>query len=82
MNSIGDAGGKGPLRSPGWNLAVSTVAFTLCFAAWSLISPFAKTFKHDLHLSYTEALLLTAVPVVLGSLLRIPVGTDPPSPLS
>jgi NNP family nitrate/nitrite transporter-like MFS transporter len=46
----------------------------LCFAAWSLIAPFAKTFKHDLHLSYTQALLLTAVPVVLGSLLRIPMG--------
>ncbi len=75
MSSIADAGGKGPFRSPGWNLAVSTFAFTLCFAAWSLISPFAKTFKHDLHLSYTEALFLTAVPVVLGSLLRIPVGT-------
>jgi NNP family nitrate/nitrite transporter-like MFS transporter len=58
----------------GWNLALATLAFTLCFAAWSLISPFAKTFKHDLGLNYTEALLLTAVPVVLGSLLRIPVG--------
>jgi NNP family nitrate/nitrite transporter-like MFS transporter len=57
------------------NLALATVAFTLCFAAWSLISPFAKTFKADLGLSYTEALLLTAVPVVLGSLLRIPMGT-------
>lgn len=58
-----------------WNLGLATLAFTLCFAAWSLISPFAKTFKQDLDLSYTEALLLTAVPVVLGSLLRIPVGT-------
>jgi NNP family nitrate/nitrite transporter-like MFS transporter len=57
------------------NLGLATLAFTLCFAAWSLISPFAKSFKHDLGLSYTEALLLTAVPVVLGSLLRIPVGT-------
>ena len=62
------------VRRPDWNLALATLAFTLCFAAWSLISPFAKTFKHDLGLSYTEALLLTAVPVVLGSLLRIPVG--------
>ncbi len=56
------------------NLGLATLAFTLCFTAWSLISPFAKSFKHDLGLSYTEALLLTAVPVVLGSLLRIPVG--------
>lgn len=57
------------------NLGLATLAFTLCFAAWSLISPFAKSFKQELGLSYTEALLLTAVPVVLGSLLRIPVGT-------
>jgi NNP family nitrate/nitrite transporter-like MFS transporter len=56
------------------NLGLATLAFTLCFAAWSLISPFAKSFKHELGLSYTEALLLTAVPVVLGSLLRVPVG--------
>jgi MFS transporter, NNP family, nitrate/nitrite transporter len=60
--------------SPGWNLTLATVAFALCFTSWSLIAPFAKTFKHDLGLSYTEALLLTAVPVVLGSLLRIPMG--------
>jgi NNP family nitrate/nitrite transporter-like MFS transporter len=56
------------------NLVLATVAFALCFTSWSLIAPFAKTFKSDLDLSYTEALLLTAVPVVLGSLLRIPLG--------
>jgi NNP family nitrate/nitrite transporter-like MFS transporter len=56
------------------NLILATVAFALCFTAWSLIAPFAKTFKKDLGLSYTEALFLTAVPVVLGSLLRIPLG--------
>jgi NNP family nitrate/nitrite transporter-like MFS transporter len=57
-----------------WNLALGTVAFALCFTAWSLIAPFAKTFKADLGLNYTQALLLTAVPVLLGSLLRIPMG--------
>jgi NNP family nitrate/nitrite transporter-like MFS transporter len=56
------------------NLALATLAFALCFTAWSLIAPFAKTFKKELGLSYTTALLLTAVPVVLGSLLRIPLG--------
>lgn len=56
------------------NLLLATVAFACCFTAWSLIAPFAKTFKHDLGLNYTEALLLTAVPVVLGSLLRVPLG--------
>ena len=64
----------GLFRRPGWNLTVATLAFTVCFASWSLISPFAKTFKADLGLNYTSALLLTAVPVVLGSLLRLPMG--------
>ncbi len=56
------------------NLLLATLAFACCFTAWSLIAPFAKTFKHDLGLNYTQALLLTAVPVVLGSLLRVPLG--------
>ena len=61
-------------RRPTANLVLATLAFALCFTAWSLIAPFAKTFKYDLGLNYTEALLLTAVPVVLGSLLRVPLG--------
>src|SRR5262245_28837234 len=72
---MGDSRGDGGrLHRPGWNLALATIAFALCFTAWSLIAPFAKSFKHDLGLNYTEALFLTAVPVVLGSLMRIPMG--------
>jgi NNP family nitrate/nitrite transporter-like MFS transporter len=56
------------------NLILATAAFALCFTAWSLIAPFAKTFKHNLGLDYTEALFLTAIPVVLGSLARVPLG--------
>jgi NNP family nitrate/nitrite transporter-like MFS transporter len=74
MNSTADTGGKVRFRTSEWNLGLATVAFMLCFAAWSLISPFAKEFKKNLHLNYTQALLLSAVPVVLGSLMRIPVG--------
>ncbi len=33
------------LATPTWNLALATLAFALCFTAWSLIAPFAKTFK-------------------------------------
>ncbi|HSC49007.1 MAG TPA: MFS transporter, partial [Gaiellaceae bacterium] len=68
----GSDGGR--FHRPGWNLALATIAFALCFTAWSLIAPFAKSFKHDLGLNYTGALFLTAVPVVLGSLLRVPMG--------
>jgi NNP family nitrate/nitrite transporter-like MFS transporter len=74
MNDTSTAAGRGLLRTSGWNLALGTLAFALCFATWSLIAPFAKTFKADFDLNYTEALLLTAVPVILGSLLRIPMG--------
>jgi NNP family nitrate/nitrite transporter-like MFS transporter len=56
------------------NLVLATVAFAVAFVGWSLISPLAKTFQDDLDLSNTRTLLLTAVPVVLGSLLRIPAG--------
>ena len=62
MNEQSAEARSGFLRTPGWNLALATVAFALCFTAWSLIAPFAKTFKEDLGLSYTEALFLTATP--------------------
>lgn len=55
-------------------LLLATVAFAVSFSAWSLIAPLARKFQDTLDLSNTRTLLLTAVPVVLGSLLRIPVG--------
>jgi hypothetical protein len=67
-------GMAGPRRAAA-NLVPATCAVALCFTAWSLIAPFAKTFKHDLGLNYTQVLLLTAIPVVLGSLLRCRSGS-------
>ncbi len=59
---------------PGWNLALGTLAFALCFSAWGLIAPLAKKFQDNLDLSSTRTAVLIAIPVVLGSLLRIPLG--------
>src|SRR5690348_15115541 len=56
------------------NLALATLAFAVAFACWSLISPLASQIKADLHLDDTSKSLLIAVPVILGSLLRIPLG--------
>ena len=56
------------------NLGLSTFAFALCFSAWGLMAPLARRFEDDLDLSSTETAVLIAIPVVLGSLLRIPVG--------
>ena len=56
------------------NLVLATLAFAVAFVGWSLIAPLGKRFQDDLDLTNTRTLMLTAVPVVLGSLLRIPVG--------
>ena len=56
------------------HLLLGTVSFTVCFAAWGLISAFAPHFRELLHLSATQTAFLVAVPVLLGALARIPMG--------
>ena len=56
------------------NLVLATAAFAVSFSAWGLIAPLAKKFQDELGLSNTYTLFLTATPVILGSLLRIPLG--------
>src|SRR5512144_879455 len=56
------------------HVALGTISFTVCFAAWGLISAFAPRFREHFHLSAFEAAALVAVPVLLGSLARIPIG--------
>src|ERR1051325_8760531 len=56
------------------HVALGTISFTVCFAAWGLIGAFAPRFRELFHLSESETALLVAVPVVLGALARIPMG--------
>jgi NNP family nitrate/nitrite transporter-like MFS transporter len=56
------------------NLILATLAFAVAFSAWGLISPLAKQLKDFLALSEFEKSVLIATPVLLGSLLRIPLG--------
>ena len=56
------------------HLALGTISFTICFAAWGLISAFAPRFRDRFHLTASEAAFLVAVPVILGALARIPMG--------
>jgi NNP family nitrate/nitrite transporter-like MFS transporter len=56
------------------NLILATLAFAVSFTAWSLISPVARQIQSDLGLNDFERSVLIAVPVLLGSLLRIPLG--------
>src|SRR5262245_36348702 len=55
-------------------LGLATVGFAVNFWAWALLSPLAPRFKDALHLSSFQQARLVAVPVVVGSLGRIPVG--------
>ncbi|AJE44381.1 MFS transporter [Streptomyces nodosus] len=55
-------------------LALATVGFAVNFWAWALLSPLGPHFKDSLQLTSFQQSLLVAVPVVVGSLGRIPVG--------
>jgi NNP family nitrate/nitrite transporter-like MFS transporter len=59
---------------PNFQLALGTISFAVCFAAWGLIGAFAPRFREAFHLSATQAATLIAVPVLLGALLRIVTG--------
>jgi NNP family nitrate/nitrite transporter-like MFS transporter len=60
--------------SPARHIALGTISFTVCFAAWGLISAFAPRFREAMGLSASQTALLVALPVLLGSLARIPMG--------
>ncbi|GAB3109779.1 NarK/NasA family nitrate transporter [Streptomyces calidiresistens] len=55
-------------------LALATAGFAVNFWAWALLSPLGPWFGESLNLSSFRQSLLVAVPVVVGSLGRIPVG--------
>ena len=55
-------------------LIVSTLAFTVCFMVWMMFGVIGIPIKKMLNLNATEFGLLTAMPVLTGSLVRVPLG--------
>ena len=55
-------------------LIVSTLAFTVCFMVWMMFGVIGIPIKKMLNLNATEFGLLTATPVLTGSLIRVPLG--------
>ncbi|MBE2261943.1 MAG: NarK/NasA family nitrate transporter [Burkholderiaceae bacterium] len=55
-------------------LIVSTLAFTVCFMVWMMFAVIGVPLKKTLGLNATEFGLLTAMPVLSGSLVRVPLG--------
>ncbi|MDX1541018.1 MAG: nitrate/nitrite transporter [Geminicoccaceae bacterium] len=55
-------------------LGISTLAFTVCFAVWTIFSIIGVRIKQDLGLNDTQFGLLVATPILTGSLSRIFLG--------
>src|SRR4029453_13357842 len=68
------AGSTGQSASPARALVLATISFTLSFAAWGLIGGLASVFIGLYKLTASQTALLVAVPVLLGSLARLPMG--------
>jgi NNP family nitrate/nitrite transporter-like MFS transporter len=72
--AVSTATGPTDTRRAALMLGLATVGFALNFWAWALLSPLGPRLRDMLELSAFQQALLVAVPVVVGSLGRIPVG--------
>ncbi|MBL8675171.1 MAG: MFS transporter, partial [Rhodospirillales bacterium] len=68
--------GGGGIRSGDQTNALgwSTVAFTVCFAVWTIFSIIGVQIKKDLGLTDTQFGLLVGTPILTGSLIRLMLG--------
>jgi MFS transporter, NNP family, nitrate/nitrite transporter len=55
-------------------LWLSTIAFTICFAVWTIFSIIGIQIKADLGLTETQFGLLVGTPILTGSLIRLLLG--------
>ena len=56
------------------NLLLALIGFTINFWAWNIIGPLGVRYSAELGLSPSQNSLLVAMPVLVGSLGRVPVG--------
>jgi NNP family nitrate/nitrite transporter-like MFS transporter len=57
-----------------WALGLSTTAFTVCFAVWTIFAIIGIEIKAELGLSDTQFGLLVGTPILTGSLVRVFLG--------
>ncbi|MBA4788267.1 MAG: MFS transporter [Pseudomonadota bacterium] len=56
------------------SLTFSTIAFTVCFAVWTIFSIIGIRIRQDLGLTDTQFGLLLGTPILTGSLIRVALG--------
>ncbi|OBA95084.1 NarK/NasA family nitrate transporter [Mycolicibacterium sp.] len=61
-------------QGQGMNLVLATWVSAINFWAWNMIGPLSTTYAGDMNLSATQASMLVATPILVGSLGRIPIG--------
>ncbi len=62
------------VRSAESALSLSTAAFALCFAVWTLFGPSMRLVARELHIPGSQAAFLKTLPILIGTLTRIPIG--------
>jgi NNP family nitrate/nitrite transporter-like MFS transporter len=55
-------------------LGMSTIAFTVCFAAWTIFAIIGISIRQELGLNETQFGLLVGTPILTGSLIRVALG--------
>ncbi len=62
-------------KSKAWSVtALSTLSFTVCFMVWMMFAVIGIPIKETLGLNETQFGILIAMPVLTGSLFRLPIG--------
>lgn len=55
-------------------LILSTIAMMVAFTVWGILSPMAQEIREQFNLNATQTSVLVSTPVILGSILRVPMG--------
>lgn len=58
----------------GVQLALQTLSLVAGFMAWSIIAPLIPFISQDIKISSGQLSIILAIPVILGSVLRVPFG--------
>jgi MFS transporter, NNP family, nitrate/nitrite transporter len=74
MTSATQPGDEHPSSDATRVLVFSTTAFTLAFAVWVMFAIVGLPLRDEFGLTEPQFALLTAIPILTGSLLRIPLG--------
>jgi NNP family nitrate/nitrite transporter-like MFS transporter len=72
--AAGQPAAERPVSAAWIALLLATLSLATGFAVWSLLAPLAPLFRDLWSLSATQTGVLVAVPVILGSVTRIPLG--------